>query len=61
MNDCVYILSGGWDYEGYSVIGVFTTKDKALDAKEVINKKPYNGGYDRLLIKRFELDTISND
>ncbi len=50
----VYVVVGGWDYEGYSEpTGVYSTKEKADAAKQHARS---NHSYDNLEIMEYDLD-----
>ncbi|AUR91256.1 hypothetical protein NVP1158O_29 [Vibrio phage 1.158.O._10N.261.45.E12] len=47
----VYVLLGGYDYEGEEVLGIYSTKEIAEDSAEVKKK-----GYDWISIEEYEID-----
>lgn len=50
----LFALIGGWDYEGYDdPVGIFSTKEKAEEAKSVAYKS-----YDHLEIFEYDLDVV---
>lgn len=52
----IWVLMGGWDYEGYDVIGVYSSKRKAASALKKFEKRPYS--YQSLDLQSFKLDEL---
>jgi hypothetical protein len=50
----VWVVSGGWEYEGEQAIGVFRTKKRAEKYAATITKK--RTGFDSVEVKQFILD-----
>jgi len=49
----VYIVQGHYDYEGFSIIAVFTTEKKAKDFIKNYDRK--NSNYDDIDYESFEV------
>ena len=53
----LYVLIGGWDYEGYdNPVGVYSAKEKAESAKGIAYKH-----YDSIDVLEYELDASTGD
>lgn len=59
----VWILKAGFDYDGYDIVGVFTTYEGAVNAEKLLYtpkgrkiKRKY--GFDYAEIEAVDLDTI---
>ena len=57
MRQCVYIVAGGWDYEGSRIVGVYDTNEKAKKCKKK-EEKDQNAKkviYDYIVIEKQEI------
>ena len=52
MNKYVYIVHGGWDYNGDEINGVCSTKEKAKKIESAFNDE----NYDYIVIEKHEVD-----
>lgn len=64
----VYVVQGGWDYEGSAILGVFSSKEEAEKIAQLARDKkvdPYGFGegtrFDSVDIEEFVLNTIESD
>jgi len=56
MDTLVYVLKQCYDYEGFSIIGIFTDEDTAIKEGEKLNA---SGAYcDRIIVCELSLDKI---
>ncbi len=39
MNNKVWVVEAGWDYDGSEIIGVFSNYEKAIEAEKVVREK----------------------
>jgi hypothetical protein len=50
----IWIVSGGWDYEGSTLRGVFNSQEKALEYKIVLEQAQFK--YDFVDIEEWDVE-----
>lgn len=56
----LYAVLGGWDYEGFEIVGIYDSQEKAEAAIQKVKDKQtgYVCVYDYIEIRLFELNSI---
>jgi hypothetical protein len=54
MNKKVWVVQGGWNYEGLVIIGIFDSKSKANGCLEK-SKTDKDFRYDEVIVTQFEV------
>lgn len=55
IQNSVFVVEGGWNYEGSFVIGIFTTEKRAENCKRIALLDP-DKGYDVVTVTEIKLN-----